>query len=104
MQRRRIAMAAVAVAAAGAAVAFTLPSMAGTGPSRGGSAARQAAAGDVAPQLLAAMRRDLGVDAGQARARLQRAPVGRPGHLGTAGRADRRRLRRRLARRPTAPP
>ena len=71
MQRRRIAIAAVAVAATSAAVAFTLPSLAGTHPSR--SAARPAAADDVAPQLLAAMRRDLGVDAGQARARLQRA-------------------------------
>jgi streptogrisin C len=73
MQRRRIAMAAVAVAATGAAVAFTLPSVAGTGPSRDGSAARQAAGDDVAPQLLAAMRRDLGLDADQARTRLQRA-------------------------------
>jgi streptogrisin C len=71
MQRSRIAIAAVAVAATSAAVAFTLPSLAGTDPTR--SAARPAAADDVAPQLLAAMRRDLGVDAGQARARLQRA-------------------------------
>jgi streptogrisin C len=71
MQRSRIAIAAVAVAATSAAVAFTLPSLAGTDPSR--SAARPAAADDVAPQLLAAMRRDLGVDTGQARARLQRA-------------------------------
>ncbi|HET6531636.1 MAG TPA: S1 family peptidase [Actinoplanes sp.] len=71
MQRRRIAIAAVAVAATSAAVAFTLPSVAGTGPSRG--AVQRAAGDDVAPQLLAAMRRDLGVDAGQARVRLQRA-------------------------------
>lgn len=72
MQRRRIAVAAAVVTAAGAAVAFTLPSMAGTSPS-GRAAQQQVAADDVAPQLLAAMRRDLGVDADQARARLKRA-------------------------------
>jgi streptogrisin C len=72
MQRRRIAVAAVAVAATSAAVAFTLPSMAGTNTSRNAAAPR-VAAGDVAPQLLAAMRRDLGVDGDEARARLQRA-------------------------------
>jgi streptogrisin C len=72
MQRRRIAVATAAVAAAGAAVAFTVPSMAGTTASRGGTAPR-AAAGDVAPHLLAAMQRDLGVDGDQARTRLQRA-------------------------------
>ncbi len=72
MQRKRIAVAAVAVAATGAAVAFTLPSMAGTNATRGDAAPR-AVAGDVAPQLLAAMRRDLGVDGDQARTRLQRA-------------------------------
>lgn len=71
MQRRRIAIAAVAATATAAAVVFTLPSVAGTNPSR--SAADQTAADDVAPQLLAAMRRDLGVNANQARARLQRA-------------------------------
>ena len=70
MQRKRIAIAAVAVAATGAAVACTLPSMSGTAPSGG---AAKVAAGDVAPQLLAAMGRDLGVDADQARARLKRA-------------------------------
>jgi streptogrisin C len=73
MQRRRIAIAAVAVAATGAAVAFTLPSVAGTTASRGSSAPKAAAAGDVAPQLLAAMRRDLGVDNAEARTRLDRA-------------------------------
>ncbi|HEU4348617.1 MAG TPA: S1 family peptidase [Actinoplanes sp.] len=74
MQRRRIALAAVAVVATGAAVAFTLPSVASINASGGGEAAGPAAADDdVAPQLLAAMRRDLGVDADQARARLQRA-------------------------------
>ena len=71
MQRRRIAVAAAVVTAAGAAVAFTLPSMAGTSPS--GRAAKPAAAEDVAPQLLSAMRRDLGVDADTARARVKRA-------------------------------
>ncbi|MEV6488502.1 S1 family peptidase [Actinoplanes sp. NPDC051633] len=45
--------------------------MAGTSPSR--DTAPRVAAGDVAPQLLAAMKRDLGVDGDQARARLQRA-------------------------------
>jgi streptogrisin C len=74
MQRRRIAIAAVAVAATGAAVAFTVPSMAGTSSPDGGRAPRAAAAaGDVAPQLLAAMRRDLGVDNAEARTRLDRA-------------------------------
>src|SRR5689334_11701173 len=72
MQRKRIAIAAVAVAATGAAVAFTLPSMAGTTPPSG-RASQTAAAGDVAPQLLAAMQRDLGLTADQARARLKRA-------------------------------
>jgi streptogrisin C len=74
MQRRRIVAAAAMVTAAGAAVAFTLPSMAGTGPSGGGSS-RPSAAGpgaDVSPEILAAMRRDLGVDGDEARARLQR--------------------------------
>ena len=71
MQRKRIAIAAVAVAATGAAVAFTLPSMAGTNPS--GGAPQSVAAGDVAPQLLAVMKRDLGLDGDQARARLKRA-------------------------------
>ena len=44
MQRKRIAVAAVAVAGTAAAVAFTLPSMAGTSPS--GRAAKPAAAED----------------------------------------------------------
>jgi streptogrisin C len=71
MQRKRIAIAAVAMAATGAAVAFTLPSMAGTNTPSGGSA-RTAVSADVAPQLLAAMQRDLGLTADQARARLKR--------------------------------
>ncbi|MEV4702684.1 S1 family peptidase [Actinoplanes sp. NPDC049316] len=69
MQRRTVVAIAATVTAAGAAVAFTLPSMAGTTPSR-----RAVAQSDgVAPQLLAAMKRDLGVSADQATARVQRA-------------------------------
>ncbi|MEU4241541.1 S1 family peptidase [Actinoplanes sp. NPDC026619] len=70
MQRSRIAVAAAVVAAAGAAVAFTLPSMAGTTPSAGKAASTKSG---VAPQLLAAMARDLGLDGDQATARLKRA-------------------------------
>ena len=70
MQRRTVAAIAATVTAAGAAVAFTLPSMAGTNDS--GDTATQPAGG-VAPQLLAAMKRDLGVDADQATAQLKRA-------------------------------
>jgi len=70
MQRRRIAVAAAVVVAAGAAVAFTLPSMAGTTSSarKPASTARSG----VAPQILAAMQRDLGLDGDQATARLKR--------------------------------
>ncbi|MEV4638446.1 S1 family peptidase [Actinoplanes sp. NPDC049548] len=70
MQRRTVVAIAATVTAAGAAVAFTLPSMAGTTPSR--RPAAQSADG-VAPQLLAAMKRDLGLSADQATARVQRA-------------------------------
>ncbi|WP_030436006.1 S1 family peptidase [Actinoplanes subtropicus] len=70
MQRRRIAVAAAVVAAAGAAVAFTLPSMAGTTPSSTKPASTRSG---VAPQILAAMQRDLGLDGDQATARLKRA-------------------------------
>jgi len=70
MQRRRIAVAAAVVAAAGVAVAFTLPSMAGTTPSA--SKVVSIRSGGVAPQILAAMQRDLGIDGDQATARLQR--------------------------------
>lgn len=69
MQRRPIAVAAAVVVAAGAAVAFTLPSLAGTHEPAAPSAVTS---GDVAPQLLAAMRRDLGLDGDQARTRLAR--------------------------------
>jgi len=71
MQRRRIAVAAAVVAAAGAAVAFTLPSMAGTTSSAGKPASTTKSG--VAPQILAAMQRDLGLDGDQATARLKRA-------------------------------
>ncbi|MCU7723780.1 S1 family peptidase [Actinoplanes sp. KI2] len=71
MQRRRIAVAAAVVAAAGAAVAFTLPSMAGTTSSATKPASTTKSG--VAPQILAAMQRDLGLDGDQATARLKRA-------------------------------
>lgn len=70
MQRRTVIALAATVTAAGAAVAFTLPSMAGTTPPR--RTAPQAS-GAVAPQLLAAMKRDLGVSTDQAEARVKRA-------------------------------
>jgi streptogrisin C len=69
-QRRKIAVAAAVVAAAGAAVAFTLPSMAGTTPQ---AAKAPGGSGGVSPQILAAMQRDLGLNADQATARLKRA-------------------------------
>jgi streptogrisin C len=70
MQRRTVAAIAATVTAAGAAVAFTLPSMAGT---NGASDDPAPASTGVAPQLLAAMKRDLGVNADQATAQLKRA-------------------------------
>jgi streptogrisin C len=73
MQRRRIAVAAAIATAALTAVAFTVPSMAGTSPSGSGSARTSAkmSADGLSPRVLAAMRRDLGVDsADAARARL----------------------------------
>ena len=73
MQRRRIAVAAAVVAAAGAAVAFTLPSMAGTTSSAGKPASTTKSG--VAPQILAAMQRDLGLDGDQATAR-RRSTIG----------------------------
>jgi streptogrisin C len=69
MQRTRIAVAAAVVVAAGAAVGFTLPSMAGTTPS--GSAGTNRSG--ISPQILAAMKRDMGLDADAAQARLARA-------------------------------
>jgi len=70
MQRRTVVAIAATVTAAGAAVAFTLPSMAGTTPDR---SSKSQATGGVAPQLLAAMVRDLGISAEEAEARVQRA-------------------------------
>jgi streptogrisin C len=70
MQRRTVVALAATVTAAGAAVAFTLPSMAGT---NAGRRPASQSTGAVAPQLLAAMQRDLGVSADQATARVKRA-------------------------------
>ncbi|WP_305782796.1 S1 family peptidase [Symbioplanes lichenis] len=70
MQRRTVVAIAATVTAAGAAVAFTLPSMAGTNDSAGGASPQ--ATGAVAPQLLDAMKRDLGLDASDATARIKR--------------------------------
>ncbi len=70
MQRRTVVALAATVTAAGAAVAFTLPSMAGTNANRGPASQ---STGGVAPQLLTAMQRDLGVSADQAAARVKRA-------------------------------
>ena len=67
MQRRTIAAIAAAVTAAGL-VSVTMPSMADTNDS-GSAAARPA----VSPRLIAAMKRDLGVDADRATARVDRA-------------------------------
>jgi streptogrisin C len=71
MQRRTVVAIAASVTAAGAALAFTLPSMAGTNPSPGGTAAQTT--GGLAPQLRAAMKRDLGATGDQAAARVKRA-------------------------------
>jgi streptogrisin C len=71
MQRRGIIVAAAMVTATGAAVAFTLPSMADT-TSGGRAEAPASTARDVAPQVLDAMKRDLGLDGEEARTRLNR--------------------------------
>src|SRR5689334_2519078 len=70
MQRSRIAAVAAVVAAAGAAVAFTLPSMAETTPPAGKVVTTKSG---VAPQILAAMARDLGISEDVAAARVKRA-------------------------------
>ncbi|MEV6346076.1 S1 family peptidase [Actinoplanes sp. NPDC051851] len=72
MERRTIAVAAAVVTATAAAVAFTLPSLAGTTES-GGSTTADSSTGGVAPELLAAMKRDLNLDAEEATTRLARA-------------------------------
>ncbi len=69
MQRRRIVAAAAMITAAGTAVALTVPSFARTTTK---PEVASVATGDVAPQLLSAMRRDLGVDGDQARELLKR--------------------------------
>jgi streptogrisin C len=69
MQRRTIAVIAATVTAAGAAVAFTLPSMASTTPATKATDASDA----VAPQMLSAMKRDLGLSPAQATAAVKRA-------------------------------
>jgi streptogrisin C len=71
MQRRTVVALAATVTAAGAAVAFTLPSMAGTNSA--GAPTTAQTTGGVAPQLLAAMKRDLGDNGDQAAARIKRA-------------------------------
>ena len=71
MQRRTVVAIAATVTAAGAALAFTLPSMAETNPSSAGTAAQLT--GGLAPQLRAAMTRDLGVSGDQAAAQVARA-------------------------------
>ncbi|MDI6097554.1 S1 family peptidase [Actinoplanes sp. NEAU-A12] len=71
MQRRPIVVAGVVVAAGAAAVAFTLPSLAGTNEAASPAAAKKSPGG-VSPNLLAAMKRDLGLDGEQAAARLAR--------------------------------
>ena len=71
MQRRTVVAIAATVTAAGAAVAFTLPSMAGTTSPRDRTAAQTT--GGAAPQLLAAMKRDLGDSGDHAAARIKRA-------------------------------
>jgi len=69
MQRRTVAAIAATVTAAGAALAFTLPSMAETTPSTKAARATDA----IAPELLAAIKRDLGVTTDQATAAVKRA-------------------------------
>ncbi|MBB2942295.1 streptogrisin C [Actinoplanes lutulentus] len=68
MQRRPIAVAAAVVVAGGAAVAFTLPSLAGTNE----SADTAVTTDGVSPELLKALKRDLGLSGDQARTRLAR--------------------------------
>ncbi|HET9518777.1 MAG TPA: S1 family peptidase [Actinoplanes sp.] len=74
MKYRRIVVAVATVAAVGATVAVTRPSVAATDPSGGGSAAPAStlAADGLSPQVLSALRRDVGVDSeAAARARLR---------------------------------
>lgn len=70
MQRSAIAVGAVVAVAGAAAVAFTLPSLAGTEEPGGSKAA--SAPGGLSPELLSAMKRDLGLNSEQAATRLAR--------------------------------
>jgi streptogrisin C len=72
MQRSAIAVGAVVAVAGAAAVAFTLPSLAGT-EETGGSKGSSSTPGGLSPELLAAMKRDLGLNSEQAATRLARA-------------------------------
>lgn len=73
MQRRSIAVVtAVVVSAGAAAVAFTLPSSAETEKPTDRGTRAASAPGGLSPDLLAAMKRDLGLDGDQAAARLAR--------------------------------
>ena len=73
MRRKRIITVAAMVTVAGTAVALTLPAVADTRPSADRRApAVKASPDDIAPQILAAMKRDRGVDPGQARALIKR--------------------------------
>ena len=53
-------------------MAFTLPSMAGTAPSGRAAAKSPVTADGIAPQVLKAMQRDLGISSDQASTRLKR--------------------------------
>jgi streptogrisin C len=71
MQRSAIAVGAVVAVAGAAAVAFTLPSLAGTEETNGSKAA-SSTPGGLSPELLSAMKRDLGLNSEQAANRLAR--------------------------------
>ncbi|WP_433791727.1 S1 family peptidase [Actinoplanes sp. CA-252034] len=71
MQRSAIAVGAVVAVAGAAAVAFTLPSLAGT-EETGGSKSSNSTPGGLSPELLSAMKRDLGLSGEQAATRLAR--------------------------------
>ena len=83
-------------------MAFTLPSMAGTTADRAARAPQ--ATGGVAPQLLAAMKRDLGAEHGdQAAARVQAGGVGQRRRRPSCARRSGDSYARLLARPRTAP-
>ena len=72
MDRRRALTAVAVVAAAGALAAVTIPALAGTGHEPIPAPDPVPAAAEPAPELLAALRRDLGLTDAQARRRLTR--------------------------------